>query len=288
MRQHTNAFTLIELLVVVAVISIIAAILLPAFVQARSKARMITCLSNERQLGVGIFQYAQDFDDHFPIGTYPTEPGMGWAGQVLPYVRSSGVYKCPDDGASSQLGTSSPGHLMEPISYAINANIARKSNIDGNIALLSSTSVTIVLSEITFPNQQFYPGEYNVADLSVANELNPFYGVPSHRSLSPTGDGINATNGAAPVRYSTGYSGGPARSSTHQTVLFDRAEGRHNGGSNYLLADGHVKWLLGDRVSTGTQRRGCPSLPSDPQDYCLPSPAGTASIERWAATYSTL
>ena len=58
MRRH--AFTLIELLVVIAIIAILAAILFPVFAQARARARAAHCLSNTRQLALGVLMYAQD------------------------------------------------------------------------------------------------------------------------------------------------------------------------------------------------------------------------------------
>src|SRR5579875_186288 len=64
MKRHTKlGFTLIELLVVIAIIAILAAILFPVFAQAREKARQITCISNEKQLTLGILQYIQDSDE---------------------------------------------------------------------------------------------------------------------------------------------------------------------------------------------------------------------------------
>src|ERR1051326_5958910 len=94
-NHSTKAFTLIELLVVIAIIAILAAILFPVFAQAREKARQTSCLSNEKQLGLAVMQYLQDYDELLPTGTaeycwqdpngqYPPEcwnsaPGAGWA-----------------------------------------------------------------------------------------------------------------------------------------------------------------------------------------------------------------
>ncbi|MCC6728292.1 MAG: prepilin-type N-terminal cleavage/methylation domain-containing protein [Chthonomonadales bacterium] len=68
MRQ--KGFTLIELLVVIAIIAILAAILFPVFAQAREQARTISCLSNNKQIGLSVRMYAQDYDEEFPMGTY--------------------------------------------------------------------------------------------------------------------------------------------------------------------------------------------------------------------------
>ena len=65
MRRRTG-FTLIELLVVIAIIAILAAILFPVFAQAREQARMSTCLSNFKQIGLGVKMYIQDWDETYP------------------------------------------------------------------------------------------------------------------------------------------------------------------------------------------------------------------------------
>jgi prepilin-type N-terminal cleavage/methylation domain-containing protein len=79
----TAAFTLIELLVVIAIIAILAAILFPVFSRAREKARQSTCLSNVRQINLGLQQYTQDCDERFPVDL-PEADQTYWQGLSLP------------------------------------------------------------------------------------------------------------------------------------------------------------------------------------------------------------
>lgn len=104
-----RAFTLIELLVVIAIISILAAILFPVFARARENARRASCFSNMKQIGLGIMQYAQDYDGHLmqyeisagagnDIFTYPSGRSSSmqyWYLALDPYIKSWDIYNCP-------------------------------------------------------------------------------------------------------------------------------------------------------------------------------------------------
>lgn len=94
-RKSRSAFTLIELLVVIAIIAILAAILFPVFGRARENARRSSCQSNLKQIGLGILQYSQDYDEK-NVPMYTGDPGLPtWPYLVQPYVKSTQIFSCP-------------------------------------------------------------------------------------------------------------------------------------------------------------------------------------------------
>jgi len=104
-----GAFTLIELLVVIAIISILAAILFPVFAKAREKARQSSCLSNMKQIGLAMMQYTQDYDETIPLAEFPTT-GSGlfprndkWMDVLFPYHKSPAIFQCPSDALDGGL-----------------------------------------------------------------------------------------------------------------------------------------------------------------------------------------
>jgi prepilin-type N-terminal cleavage/methylation domain-containing protein/prepilin-type processing-associated H-X9-DG protein len=109
-RRVRPAFTLIELLVVIAIIAILAAILFPVFAQAREKARQTTCLSNLRQVGLGLQMYAQDYDEVLPYAPVDV-PHFGKANApvsflsaVFPYIKTRALFVCPSSVDPTSLG----------------------------------------------------------------------------------------------------------------------------------------------------------------------------------------
>ena len=107
--MKTRGFTLIELLVVIAIIAILAAILFPVFARAREKARQTSCLSNVKQMSLGVHMYIQDYDETLPFALIytatsaprPWAGGSGtylyWPDQIYPYVMNRQVFTCPSN-----------------------------------------------------------------------------------------------------------------------------------------------------------------------------------------------
>jgi prepilin-type N-terminal cleavage/methylation domain-containing protein/prepilin-type processing-associated H-X9-DG protein len=95
-----KGFTLIELLVVIAIIAILASILFPVFGRARENARRSSCQSNLKQIGLGILQYVQDFDEKYPMRYYGGAAGQdanSWRRSIFPYVKSTQLFACPSN-----------------------------------------------------------------------------------------------------------------------------------------------------------------------------------------------
>ena len=294
MKTQDRGFTLIELLVVIAIIAILAAILFPVFAKAREKARQISCLSNEKQLVLGLLQYAQDNDEKFCtgyIGGHDNGYGLGWGAMVYPYVKSTAVFKCPDDptSAGSNLNGFGPQEVDYPISYAFNPNVAH----DG-IPQLNAPASTVLLSEeqgaqadITniaydFPITSGYSP--NTVHCSPAGNGGDGHGNAGF--LDWSGGGVHEfyVSGAVTGGGTPGTMGNPPRDNPkyyHGTV--------HTDGSDFALADGHCKYLRGNQISPGSNAA---SVNNDQDAQYYGQAAGTGIIgqgpKKFLATFSDL
>ncbi len=221
-----RAFTLIELLVVIAIIAILAAILFPVFAQAREKARQSTCTSNQKQVGIAVLQYVQDYDETFPASNYKegTAGNSGYQRLLDPYVKAGipagslpgkelSVWVCPNYTATFP-GTDAQSRPSS--SYAANRTL--------------------------FPATAYWEtANGNLADIRYV----------SQRVLFAEGDGTRYFTDGNDTGVNDGENGTPIPAGTTGTgttgTLFDGNVGyvfsrtRHSGGSSYLFADGHSK-----------------------------------------------
>ncbi len=203
-RRH--GFTLIELLVVIAIIAILAAILFPVFARAREKARQTSCLSNVKQIGLGILMYAQDYDERLP-GTYQKDGQAGdwplhkWAASVVPYVKNSQIFVCPSGTPGNDYGTGSVG----PMSYGANNYLMpdARGNFNAALARISHPAETLLIFDAWAANRYCVRGNWYMGGGADC------YGRPA---------GLRADDVDISV---------------------------HNGGFNACLADGHAKWYKG-------------------------------------------
>lgn len=257
--RHTNkrvGFTLIELLVVIAIIAILAAILFPVFAQAREKARQTTCLSNEKQLGLGFMQYAQDYDETMPIcsisgGTVPVI--NSWDQLIQPYagVRVAAqannpvpptIFACPSDTIQRQFGAA---FKYDTRSYAmtsltVNGGTTNTAGSVGGTITVNGNTVRTgrPLSDFRAPADTLLFAEFhNDRNIFGNNSNNVVYGV-----TTPTGSTFKGQDCKVADPAGSG-------ACIEKYTKF----GVHSEGWNYAFADGHAKWYKPrNTIGTGT------------------------------------
>jgi len=192
MKIRSRAFTLIELLVVIAIISVLAAILFPVFSRAKEAAKKTHCLSNSKQLTLGVVMYTGDVDDVLPPVAYPTNSTL-WVDLIQPYVGNKQVRICPDDQGDT-------------ISYGLNSLVF----VD-LFGLPQGAQPTFpTLGDFAFPSETIMVSELGTADDLVTPK-------PGTYKVVVPDDDINDVYDARPIfrhfgRNNLGYFDGHAQS----------------------------------------------------------------------------
>jgi prepilin-type N-terminal cleavage/methylation domain-containing protein/prepilin-type processing-associated H-X9-DG protein len=208
-----RGFTLIELLVVIAIIAILAAILFPVFARAREKARQASCLSNIKELTLGLLMYVGDFDEKFPMCRYPDNTyfpspidgvscTFSWPQLAYPYLKNAQILECPSDDRARPNYSNGSTTNMSRYSYGRNYgyfNGDKSSLVAGNIRLAQvlEPAATILLGE---------------ADN--CNRCGP------RTANWPAGGGSVSVD----------------------ELMGGYLDPRHNGGMDFSFFDGHAKW----------------------------------------------
>lgn len=239
-----KAFTLIEILVVIAIIGILAAILFPVFSRARENARRSSCQSNLKQIGLGVAQYVQDYDETYPIledsgsgGIFSTgtpaalSDKQTWIDRVFPYIKSRQVFHCPSVGEAK-------GGAAEQFShYGFTAYTERSCN--GDLGFAGQKGL-MKLAEIQRPAEVLIMSDYRVAYPHVAGvwALSQFCFTSASYIITP-GEYSSVPEATAMCNDGTDCSMTPV-------------DARHLSGANYAFFDGHVKWLGFKPIDNGT------------------------------------
>lgn len=259
-RIFATAFTLVELLVVIAIIAILAAMLLPALSQAKSRAQTIACASNLKQLEACLHLYVGDYNDCFVPNNSVAEvsssgddsganiTGLSWLpdlsaatelnpsniinGLLFPYNSSLGIYHCPADLSTLETADGTPLPQPRWRSYNMSQSINGYPQGDPDYAPYIPTWTKYTQVRQPPPSQLFV-----LIDENSDTQLDAEFGNP------------------------------PAGSPYFEPdVWWDMPSDRHGQGANLSFADGHVehwRWQVPKVFVEWIQ----PVLPAEMPDY---------------------
>jgi prepilin-type N-terminal cleavage/methylation domain-containing protein/prepilin-type processing-associated H-X9-DG protein len=288
---RSKAFTLIELLVVIAIIAILAAILFPVFAQAKEAAKKTECLSNVKNLTLGVIMYMNDYDDSSPQASAgpsvgDTTPGgplyIEWNDAVYPYIKNggqanpltnggfetagtSGIFTCPDALVQNQSDQYGIDRDMAPINdYPYGTDYTNNGNTPlapGTSTQIQSPAQIFMLSEKGMNGTENYSSPFinTFGGNWWGNSNAPVWPPTSFVAGTPTHD-IVALGG-----YNSGVAqgGGAGSGGNCDQPQTDAVNGevwggceelpryRHNNSSNFSFWDGHARGMVKGQFNWG-------------------------------------
>jgi prepilin-type N-terminal cleavage/methylation domain-containing protein/prepilin-type processing-associated H-X9-DG protein len=247
-----KGFTLIELLVVIAIIAILAAILFPVFARARAKAQATTCLSNLKQIQLGLMMYATDSSQIYMSNNWPA--GCEWPNLLYAYLNNAQVFICPSDPYAAQGGTflEANSDIWPPsppfTTYKDAGNVTHPANVIGNSYAINQNVIGANDAAIKYPAAM-----WSITDMTANAALGGTTNVYSNRyQVTDIGQRANPAN----------------------PPWTGAASARHSNGLNQSYADGHVKWIATFEVPVAA-------------GGAFPATAGTAADARCRYQYGT-
>jgi prepilin-type N-terminal cleavage/methylation domain-containing protein/prepilin-type processing-associated H-X9-DG protein len=268
-----RAFTLIELLVVIAIIAILAAILFPVFSQAKEAAKQTKALAQMKQIGTSLMIYAGDNDDSFvPASMRTTNPAVDpviWTEGLFPYVKNQDIFVSPAASNStfaanwSTRRNQSVGYSdatgVDPLSTAVPG-----AALPGTEGFTSSANFSQAEDSartglvVTTPNS--VGGKERGYVFNPYNGAQPTTGTTAEnysRGLPLIADvNLCTTSGILPVGSPCPLSGGLSNCTGNSAGGLKpvyarfRSDGRNNGTTPVVFADGHAKVYSANRLNT--------------------------------------